>query len=219
MNSKFINGCKRQISAIHSNIAKEKITSASPQLALPYLLPILQPLWLNSARSRCNKQVTKKNEWIQEDKKDGFKCVLNVFVLVWFCFLSQTLLHLQWHLSSWEQHDWTQFSWNMCPLALSLKILLEMHLPSLLKNFYRSSFDFTPAQKQEHSWRWHWWIHIAQRAALCCQTSTRTGHDSSDAALGRFPANRNLSSAAPCASTQAGEWPRPTAEGWWDPQG
>lgn len=151
-----------------------------------------------------------------------FKCFV-VFVCSFFVFvfMSQTLLHLQWHLSScsWEQHDWTHFSWNMCPSALPLKILLEMHLPSLLKNFYRRSFDFTPAQKQEHSWWWRWWIHIAQRAALCCQTSTRTGHDSSEAAPGRFPANRNLSSAAPCASTQAGEWPRPTAEGWWDPQG
>lgn len=104
MNSKFINGCKRQISAIHNNIAKEKITSASPQLALPYLLPILQPLRLHYAISHCNKQVTKKMNEYKKRKKDGFKCVLNVFVLFCFYFLSQTLLHLQWHLPSWEQH-------------------------------------------------------------------------------------------------------------------
>lgn len=143
-----------------------------------------------------------------------FKCFCFVFI-----FCPRLFFTCNGTYQAGSNTDWTQFSWNMCPSALSLKILLEMHLPSLLKNFYRRSFDFTPAQKQEHSWWWRWWIHIAQRAALCCQTSTRTGHDSSEAAPGRFPANRNLSSAAPCASTQAGEWPRPTAEGWWDPQG
>lgn len=62
MNSKFINGCKCQISAIHMDIAKEKITSVSPQLALPYLLSILQPLWLHYPKSRCNKQVKIKKK-------------------------------------------------------------------------------------------------------------------------------------------------------------
>lgn len=51
-----------QISAIHMDIAKEKITSVSPQLALPYLLSILQPLWLHYPKSRCNKQVTIKKK-------------------------------------------------------------------------------------------------------------------------------------------------------------
>lgn len=73
MNSKFINGCKCQISAIHMDIAKEKITSVSPQLALPYLLSILQPLWLHYPKSRCNKQVTIKKKRNEYEKKRWFK--------------------------------------------------------------------------------------------------------------------------------------------------
>lgn len=86
MNSKFINGCKCQISAIHNNIAKEKITSASPQLALPYLLPILQPLRLHYAISHCNKQVTKKMNEHKKRKKRWFKMCFKCFCFVLFLF-------------------------------------------------------------------------------------------------------------------------------------